>query len=70
MDIHGNSGANTCYKHTRLFGRVHSLVTQTNHFGVSGDHNDGADRIYCDSSFEFLTYHSRRRYWAYRGCDG
>jgi hypothetical protein len=23
---------------------------------ASGDHNDGADRISCDSSFKFLTY--------------
>jgi hypothetical protein len=56
MDIHGNSGANTC-KNTRLFGRV-AFISAQNHprLRVSGDHNDGADRILCDSSFKFLTY--------------
>ena len=47
MDIHGNSGANTC-KNTRLFGRV-AFISDSEPIaftGVSGDHNDGADRIY------------------------
>jgi hypothetical protein len=37
---------------------LHSLVLRLSHGAtrVSGDHNDGADRILCDSSFEFLTY--------------
>lgn len=36
----------------------HSLVLRTNLGATqaSGDHNDGADRILCDSSFKFLTY--------------
>jgi hypothetical protein len=36
----------------------HSLVLRTNRGAThaSGDHNDGADRILCDSSFKFLTY--------------
>ena len=36
----------------------HSLVSRPSHGAtrVLGDHNDGADRILCDSSFKFLTY--------------
>ena len=36
----------------------HSLVLRTNRGATraSGDHNDGAYRISCDSSFKFLTY--------------
>ena len=40
MDIHGNSGANTC-KNTWLFGRVAVISFQTQSpQGVIGDHND------------------------------
>jgi hypothetical protein len=57
MDIHGNSGANTC-KNTKLYGMVAFISLRTNQVLVlvSGDHNDRADRIHCDSSFKFLTY--------------
>ena len=57
MDIHGNSGANTC-KNTKLYGMVAFISLRTNQVFilVSGDHNDRADRIHCDSSFKFLTY--------------
>ena len=46
-------------KHLTIMEGWHSLVTQNQsreQSRVSGDHNDGADRILCDSSFKFLTY--------------
>ena len=57
MDIQGNSGANTC-KTTLFYGRVAFINQIEPNAGNcdSGDHNDGADRISCDSSFKFLTY--------------
>jgi hypothetical protein len=48
MDIHGNSGANTC-NNTQLLGRVAFIShTDPTKFLVDlslGDHSDGADRI-------------------------
>ena len=35
---------------------VVSLRTNQIAISVFGDHNDRADRIYCDGSFKFLTY--------------
>lgn len=72
MDIHGNSGANTC-KDTQPHGRVAfiSYLEPITGNRASGDHNDGADRI---SMRQFVQVSDLSapvgRVLAYRGCDG
>ena len=71
MDIHGNSGANTC-KNTWLLGKVAfiSLGTIRVAILVFGDHNDRADRF----TRQFVRVSDLSapvgRVLAYRGCDG
>ena len=71
MDIHGNSGANTC-QNTRLRRRVAfiSIGTIRAATSVFGDHNDRADRIV--RQFVRVSDLSAPvgRVLAYRGCDG
>ena len=53
--------------------RWHSLVDRTIRVArlELGDHNDGADRIFCDSSFKFLTYQLPSvRYWLTEAVTG
>jgi hypothetical protein len=58
-------------KRPAFAGGSHSLVRRTKSFGFLGDHNDGADRILCDSSFKLLTYQLLSvRYWLTEAVTG
>ena len=61
-------------KYTRLFGRVAFISFQTQPGGnarVTGDHNDGADRIHMRQFVRVSDLSaSVGKVLAYRGCDG